>query len=409
METIIQDAHKIIHDVLQAANPDTLVKNALQGISFDNGKVIVICIGKAAYTMAQATKEVLGKRIDQGICISKYAHIKGEIPGFACYEAGHPITDEQGVQATQKVLQLVQRLQKEDTVLICISGGGSALFESPMIPLDQYNQIVEQLLKSGADIHEMNTVRKHLSNVKGGRFAQLCEPAHVKGILLSDVLGDDVDVIASGPISADTSTSEQALEILQKYQILYDDNVRLVLEKETPKRIDNSDVQVIGSVRILCYEAQKICTQLGYQAIVKQTDLCCEACCAAKQFGQEAKTVHGKVAIIRGGETVVHVVGKGLGGRNQEMALACANEIANMKNVCFFSVGSDGTDGPTDAAGGIVTGHTKAELTSIGISIEDVLADNDAYHALKKCGGLIQTGPTGTNLNDFSVLLIEKG
>ncbi|MCH3961782.1 MAG: glycerate kinase [Solobacterium sp.] len=412
MEQIKADAHAIIDHALKTAMPGPSVQKALQKMSFGTGRIYVLSIGKAAYTMAEAAQKVLGERIAKGICITKYGHVKGTIPGFACYEAGHPITDENGIAATQKAMAMVQGLNEKDTVLVLISGGGSALFESPAVPLADYNAITEQLLKCGADIHEINTVRKHLSHVKGGRFAQLCAPAEVIGIALSDVLGNDSAVIASGPISPDPSTCMNAEEILQKYQILISENVRLELEKETPKVIKNAEIKVIGSVKTLCLDAEKTCEELGYHALILNDALCCEAKDAGLAFGQKAKEHQPEdqnIALIAGGETVVHVAGNGLGGRNQEMALACAKEIAGMKDVCFFSLGSDGTDGPTDAAGGIVDGHTKEELLQQGICIETVLKNNDAYHALQKCHGLIMTGPTGTNLNDLSVLLIRNG
>jgi hydroxypyruvate reductase len=411
MEQIQADAYAIIDHALKTAMPGPSVQKVLQKMSFDTGKIVVLSIGKASFAMADAAQKVLGERIAKGICITKYGHVKGTIPGFACYEAGHPITDENGIAATQKAMAMVQGLKEKDTVLVLISGGGSALFESPAVPLKEYNAITEQLLKSGADIHEINTVRKHLSHVKGGRFAQLCAPARVIGIALSDVLGDDPSVIASGPISPDPSTCMNAEETLQKYQILITENVRLELKKETPKVIENAEIQVIGSVKSLCLDAEKTCEELGYHAEIFNDALCCEAKDAGIAFGQKAKehlSENQNVALIAGGETVVHVTGNGLGGRNQEMALACAKEIAGMEDVCFFSLGSDGTDGPTDAAGGIVNGHTKEELLQQGLCIETVLKNNDAYHALQKCHGLLMTGPTGTNLNDLSVLLIKK-
>jgi hydroxypyruvate reductase len=411
MEQIQADANAIIEHALKTAMPGPSVQKALQKMSFDTGKIAVLSIGKAAYAMAETAQKVLGERITAGICITKYGHVKGTIPGFACYEAGHPITDENGIAATQKAMAMVQGLKEKDIVLVLISGGGSALFESPAVPSAEYNAITEQLLKSGADIHEINTVRKHLSHVKGGRFAQLCAPARVIGIALSDVLGNDPSVIASGPISPDLSTCMNAEEILQKYQILITENVRLELEKETPKVIENAEMQVIGSVKSLCLDAKKTCEELGYHAEILNDALCCEAKDAGIAFGQKAKehlSENQNIALIAGGETVVHVTGNGLGGRNQEMALACAKEIAGMEDVCFFSLGSDGTDGPTDAAGGIVDGHTEEELLQQGLCIETILKNNDAYHALQKCHGLLMTGPTGTNLNDLSVLLIRR-
>ena len=411
MTTIQQDAETIIQQVIHSALPDISVKNALHEINLGNGNLYVISIGKAGWTMAKAAQEVLGEKITKGICITKYEHVKGEIPGITCYEAGHPVTDGNGIQATQKVIDLVQDCTKEDTILFLISGGGSALFEKPMIPFDEYQEINQQLLNCGADIKEINTIRKHISAVKGGRFAQLCAPARVECIILSDVLGDALDSIASGPACADTSTSEDALHVIDKYQLKVSKIVCDVLRQETPKQINNVTTKIIGSVRILCDEAVKVCAQLGYAVEVWTTELSCEAKDAGGYFAKKAQEHYNddkSYALIAGGETVVHVSGNGLGGRNQEMALACAKGISGLKEVCFFSVGSDGTDGPTDAAGGIVTGETKEKLAAENISLEDKLHEHDSYNALKMCDGLVITGPTGTNVNDFSVLLVKK-
>lgn len=411
MTTIKQDAETIVHEVIHSALPDIAVKNALQEIDLGNGNLYVISIGKAGWTMAMAVQEVLGTRITKGICITKYGHVKAEIPGIVCYEAGHPVTDANSIAATQKVIDLVQGCTKEDTILFLISGGGSALFEKPLLPLEEYQDINQQLLNCGADIKEINTVRKHLSAVKGGRFAELCSPARMECIILSDVIGDEVDSIASGPACADSSTSEDAMKVIAKYQLKVSKIVSEVLRQETPKQIGNVSTKIIGSVRILCEKAEKVCRELGYETEIWRTDLSCEAKDAGEYFAkkaQEHRNDTNSYALIAGGETVVHVTGNGLGGRNQEMALACAGGISGMENVCFFSVGSDGTDGPTDAAGGIVTGMTKQKLAAKKISLEDKLQEHDSYNALKMCDGLVMTGPTGTNVNDFSVLLVKK-
>lgn len=411
MTEIEEDAQKIISQVLHSAKPDISVKEALEGMDLGKGRLIVVSIGKAAWTMAEAAQQFLGNRITKGICITKYGHIQNPIPGIACYEAGHPIVDENGISASQKAVELVKDLKKEDTVLFLISGGGSALFEEPLIPLEEYQNITQQLLSSGADIREINTVRKHLSALKGGRFAAVCAPARMECVILSDVIGDEVDMIASGPACADTTTSEDAMHVIEKYHLSVSEMAQRVLRLETPKKIENVNIRIIGSVKILCSKAAEICRQLGYQTEIWKTDLCCEAKDAGEAFARKAAqhlSDQKSYALIAGGETVVHVDGNGAGGRNQEMALACANGITGMKDICFFSVGSDGTDGPTDAAGGIVTGETKEKLASQGILLEDKLMNHDSYHALQMCNGLVITGPTGTNVNDFSVLLVKK-
>lgn len=314
------------------------------------------------------------------------------------------------MEGTQKLLQMTQRLKATDTVLFLLSGGGSALFESPLISLDALKGITERMLRAGMDIGQINTIRKRLSAVKGGRFAQWCLPAKVETIILSDVLGDKVDMIASGPTVADSSTCAQAMELAKKFGLLISPEVTVCLEAETPKQITNGHCSIIGSVRQLCSAAMERAGTLGYETVFLTDDLSCEASRAGREIGNRLKrhAADGrKIAYIAGGETVVHVKGKGLGGRNQELALAAAIELAGVRNTSLLSIGSDGTDGPTDAAGGYVTGNTCAALKKQGLSAEAFLADNDTYHALEAVGGLIKTGPTGTNVNDLVIGLIS--
>ena len=357
--------------------------------------------------MAAAAAKVLPK-IDGGVVVTKYGHVLGDIPGVICCEGGHPVPDEGSFAGTRKALALVANLTAEDSVIFLLSGGGSALFESPLIPPEELQDITRQLLACGADIVEMNTVRKRLSGVKGGRFAQACAPAQVFSIVLSDILGDPLDMIASGPAYPDSSTCAQALHIARKYGLKLSDNAWKLLAQETPKALDNVTTQITGSVRELCAAAGEKCAEMGYTPILLTDQLCCEAREAGSLLASVAKTHAGggkKLAYLAGGETVVHLTGKGKGGRNQELALAGAEGLSGL-DACLFSVGSDGTDGPTEAAGGYVDGDTKAALDAAGVSIFDVLQNNDAFHALEASGGLIVTGPTGTNVNDVAVLLI---
>ena len=316
--------------------------------------------------------------------------------------------DEGSFAGTRKALALVANLTAEDSVIFLLSGGGSALFESPLIPPEELQDITRQLLACGADIVEMNTVRKRLPGVKGGRFAQACAPAQVFSIVLSDILGDPLDMIASGPTYPDSSTCAQALHIARKYGLKLSDNAWKLLAQETPKALDNVTTQITGSVRELCAAAGEKCAEMGYTPILLTDQLCCEAREAGSLLAFVARTHAGggkKLAYLAGGETVVHLTGKGKGGRNQELALAGAEGLSGL-DACLFSVGSDGTDGPTEAAGGYVDGDTKAALDAADVSIFDVLQNNDAFHALEASGGLIVTGPTGTNVNDVAVLLI---
>ena len=263
----------------------------------------------------------------------------------------------------------------------------------------------------GADIVELNTVRKRLSAVKGGRFAQLCAPARVFSIVLSDILGDPLDMIASGPAFPVSSTCEQADAIVKKYGITLSDEAAHFISTETPKHLDNVDTRITGSVRQLCAAAKQACTELGYEPFVLTSRMCCTARDAGSFLGSiaaEHADANRSLAFIAGGETVVHLTGSGLGGRNQELALAAAPHIAGLRDIAVFSFGSDGTDGPTDAAGGYVDNTTYARLLAHGVDIPSVLMNNDSYHALKICDGLIITGPTGTNVNDLSVVLIKR-
>lgn len=418
MKNIKQDAMDIINGAIKSVLPEEAVKEALKREDFisrtKHGRVIVTAIGKAAWRMAKAASEILGTGIS-GAVVTKYEHSMGEIKGLEIYEAGHPVLDENTIKGTKALLKHVENLKSEDTVLFLVSGGGSALFESPAqgVELSDMMNITSQLLACGADIVEINTIRKHLSGVKGGRFAQLCAPAHVYMVVLSDVLGDRLDSIASGPAWQDSSTSEEALEIVKKYSLNVKPELLKVLSQETPKKLDNVTAVITGSVTALCDASMKLAKEKGYAPLLLTTTLTCEAREAGSflaSIAREIKTSNNPVkvpcAIIAGGETVVHLTGKGLGGRNQELALSAAAGISGLDNVVIASLGSDGTDGPTDAAGGIVDGQTQENLKKIGVNISDVLKNNDAYNALKKVDALLMTGPTGTNVNDVAIVLI---
>lgn len=403
-----QKAMDIINDSIESVKPDEAVRRALKAFAPKGGRVLLVAAGKAAWQMARAAVEALG-RVDGGVVVTKYDHVKGEIPGVKCYEAGHTVPDENSFAATERALELVHGLTEKDTVLFLLSGGGSALFEKPLISGAELQGITNQLLASGADIVEMNTIRKRLSAVKGGRFAQACAPAKVFSIVLSDILGDPLDMIASGPAVPDSSTCAQALAIAEKYHLNLSEQAKALLAQETPKVLDNVTTQITGSVRELCAAAAEACRELGYEPILLTDRLCCEAKEAGSFLGSIACTNAGqgkKLAFIAGGETVVHLTGKGQGGRNQELALAAAPALAG-QDAAVFSVGSDGTDGPTDAAGGYVDGDTAAALAEKGWNVFDTLQNNDAYHALQAVEGLIITGATGTNVNDVVVALVK--
>ena len=406
-----QDADTIIASSLKAMLPDAAVRRALESEAFhpQGGRILLVAVGKAAWQMAHTAVAALG-RVDEGIVITKYGHVRGTIPGVTCYEAGHPVPDENSFAATEKVLTMVQNLTNQDTVLFLLSGGGSALFEKPLIPGAELQELTNMLLAGGADIVEMNTIRKRLSAVKGGRFALACAPAKIFSIVLSDILGDPLDMIASGPAVPDSSTSEQAIAIARKYRLPLSKEALTCLTQETPKILNNVTTQITGSVRELGKAAADACRTLSYTPILLTDRLCCEAREAGSFLGSIARTHAGqgqKLAFIAGGETIVHLTGNGTGGRNQELALAAAPELSGLAGCCVFSIGSDGTDGPTDAAGGYTDGDTCASLAAHGLDVFTVLQNNNAYPALKAVDGLVITGATGTNVNDVSVALIQ--
>ena len=411
MDQILRShADAIVSASIRAVQPDAAVRRALEYQQF-SGRVVLVSAGKAAWQMAKAAYDVMGSRIDSGVVVTKYDHVMGPIGNFICCEAGHPVPDENSFVGTQKALDLVADLKPEDTVLFLLSGGGSALFEKPLVPGPVLQDITNQLLACGADIIEINTIRKRLSAVKGGRFAQACAPAQVFSIVLSDILGDPLDMIASGPAVPDTSTCNQALTIAAKYDLKLTPEARTLLTKETPKALDNVTTQINGSVRELCAAAATAARELGYAPIILTDQLVCQAKEAGSFLSSILKTHAGtgmKLAFIAGGETVVQLTGTGKGGRNQELALSAAVGIDGIPGAAVFSVGSDGTDGPTDAAGGYTDYQTVNELKEQGVLVYNVLQNNDAYHALQKTGGLIITGPTGTNVNDVAVALLNN-
>ena len=403
------EAEKAACTAINAVMPEGAVRRALLGRQFP-GRVFLIAAGKAAPRMARSALSVLTVPVTDGLVISKYGHFDEPLSGLRCFEAGHPVPDDNGVLAGEAALKLTEALREDDTVLFLLSGGGSALFEKPLIPLEELRDITNQLLACGADIVEINTVRKRLSAVKGGKFAAHCAPAGVEAVILSDVLGDPLDMIASGPVSPDTAQCADALRIAEKYGLRLSREAEACLRIETPKALGNVHAQVVGSVRELCRAAGEACRSMGYETVFLTDRLDCEAR-EAGRFLSAVLRSHAaegkKLAFLAGGETVVHLTGKGLGGRNQELALSAAEGLRGLHNACVICVGSDGTDGPTDAAGGYVDGDSFDELREKGIVPHETLQNNDAYHALRAVDGLIVTGPTGTNVNDLYLGLID--
>lgn len=394
-------------------HPDHAVRAALSQQS-PEGPVTIVAIGKAAWSMAFASHEELGSQIRDGIVITKDGHAKGAIGSLRIREAGHPLIDERAISATDEALGLVGDLSADDTVLFLVSGGGSALFERPVagVTLETLQEISAHLLKGGADIVEFNAIRKRLSQVKGGRFAEWAAPAQIEALILSDVLGDRLDSIASGPAAADQSTTAEVQEIARRYKLPVSEEVGRAFERETPKSLDNVHSRIVGSVSVFCEAMRLELDGKGYPVQLLTTTLQAEArevgsvfASIAHEIKSSSRPLSAPCAILAGGETVVHLRGEGTGGRNQEMALAAAIAIEGLDDVAFLALASDGTDGPTDATGGLVDGQSAIRMRAAGIDPREALEKNDAYHALAASGDLLKSGPTGTNVNDIAVIL----
>lgn len=413
-----RDAEQMIQKIIADVLPMKPVRKVLEEVELDK-PVYVIAIGKAAWEMADEASRILKDRIREGIVVTKYEHSRGEIPGFTILESGHPFPDENSLRAAEAVLALADRATQEEQVLLLLSGGGSALVEKPAegLSLSEVVHATKLLLKCGADIVEVNTVRKHLSEIKGGKLAKRLMPSSGYAIILSDVVGDHPEMIASGMTYQDDTNAADVRQVLDKYRLDVGENVRRALTCSEKVPVSNIVNIVEGNVKELCNAAVVHAREAGYVPYVVSVDMKCEAKELGTWFGQAAKkclegnqwNLRLPCALIIGGETVVKVTRNGMGGRNQEIALQAAKEIRGMDRVVLFALASDGTDGPTDAAGGIVDGTTALKMEELGMDIDSYLENNDAYHALQAVDGLIMTGPTGTNVNDVAVMLIENG
>lgn len=407
------DATDIFLTAVKSSLPDFAVHRALEKWHLPD-KIIIVAIGKAAWRMARAAASSLNGKTLSGAIITKYGHSDGPVGSLKIFEAGHPVSDANTIIATEHVLNITKGLNKDDCILFLVSGGGSALFESPLPGLT-INDIVHlnyQLLESGANINEVNTIRKRVSKVKGGRFAIHCKPAHIYQIILSDVVGDDLSSIASGPAAIDSSSASDVNGLIKRYGLIIPEPMRSVLNNELPTMLKNVSTIVAGSVRGLCTSAFERAEELGYNSYLLTDSLCGEARNAseliANEIGKIRDAKSGYIlpcALIMGGETTVTIKGDGKGGRNQELALYAAKLISGLQNAVILSAGSDGTDGPTDVAGGIVDGDTWCTLERFGMDPQSMLDNNNSYYALKSCDGLVITGPTGTNVNDLTIAL----
>ncbi len=393
-------------------------------------KLFVVGFGKAAYPMAKAIEDDLLVFIDNGIVITKYGHCPDKLQKIQVCEAGHPLPDENGLKGTNAMIKLLNNADEQTLVVCLISGGGSALLVSPheSISLSEKQKVTELLLKAGVNIYGLNTVRKHISKVKGGRLAEIAYPAKVISLILSDVVGDRLDVVASGPTSPDKTTYKDALIVLEKYglmgmtpkavlEVLYRGSNSLI--SETPKEDDrifgNVENIIIGSNKKALDAAKTKAESLGLHAEVLSSEILGEAKNVGRWLAKKAIETHnvvnkkhdGKICLISGGETTVTVKGNGLGGRNMELALSFALEIEKIDGIALLSAGTDGTDGPTDAAGAIVNGETITKAKALGLDPKEYLENNDSYNFFKKIGRLFITGPTGTNVMDIQVLIVE--
>jgi glycerate 2-kinase len=417
------DVLTIFNAALGAVDPYAAVKNyigRIREICREAGlkKIYVASFGKAAYAMSRALADALPDLIVRGVVVTKYGHVSAEpLPGiFELHEAGHPVPDEQGVAGTGRVIDLLKQ-----------ADGESLVAPSEGVSLDEKQQLTRTLLQAGADIVELNTVRKHLSRVKAGRLAEAARPARVLSLILSDVIGDRLDSIASGPTSPDKTTWADALDVVTRYdpdgkipptimQLIRDGAVGRI--PDTPKQgnpvFEGVENIIIGSNRIATEAARQKAVGLGFEPVVLTSGLQGEAREAALRLYRQVLESQSclasdrkKICLIAGGETTVTVRGKGLGGRNTEMALAFAMAIEGTSGITFLSAGTDGTDGPTDAAGAVADGETIPKARALGLDPQSFLDDNDSYHFFEKTGGLFKTGPTGTNVMDLQIILIE--
>ena len=390
-------------------------------------RVLVVGGGKAGAAMAGAVEEVLGARVAAGVVNVKYGHML-PTARVKIEEAGHPVPDERGLAGTREMVRLLEAAGARDLVITVISGGGSALIDLPVegVSLDDMKALTDALLRCGATINEINTVRKHLSQVKGGGLARIASPATVVSLILSDVVGNPLDVIASGPTVPDTTTFRDAWGVLERYGLTGDvpkpvsDRLRAGLRGEipdTPKQGDEifSKVQnvLVASNELAADAAVARARELGFNTLLLSTFVEGEAREIAKLYAAIAREIaaHGRplakpACLVAGGETTVTVRGDGKGGRNQEMALSAAIKIAGLDNVLILPAATDGTDGPTDATGAIADGSTVARALAAGLDPAEYLARNDSYHFFEQLGDLVITGPTNTNVNDLTFVFV---
>jgi len=403
---IREDAMAILDAALKAADPRAVCRDwAAHRFQAPMGRVFVVGAGKASAAMAQGLEEVLGSNIAAGLINVKYGHI-APLQRIELNECGHPIPDENGVRGARRIAEIAQQATDGDMLICLISGGASALLPYPAgdLTLEEKQEVTRRLLACGANIHEINTVRKHLSAIKGGQLAAMAQPAKVVTLILSDVIGDNLDVIGSGPTAPDSSSVADAQAVLARYGI---ETAAVRALHETPKSSAAENI-VIGSNRQALAAAADRARELGYNTLMlastiegETRDVARMHAAIAREVGASGNPIAPPACIVSGGETTVTIRGKGKGGRNLEFALAAAIDIAGLSHTLILSAGTDGTDGPTDAAGAMADGET-ADDTAL-----TYLSNNDSYHYFERRGGLIITGPTNTNVMDIHLVLVS--
>ena len=436
-----ESAKEIFLQALKAADPYIGVENAVS-VDEDNividgetypadyyKRVVVVGAGKASARMGQAIEDILGERISDGWINTKYGHAVS-LKRINVHECGHPVPDEQGIEGTKNIINLLSGADRHTLIICLLSGGGSALMPAPAgaISLGEKQEVTRLLLNTGAKIEELNAVRKHMSKIKGGGMARLAAPARLHVLILSDVIGDKLDTIASGPAVADNSTYKECVDIFNRYKILSSlpehieerfrrgscGRIPETAKKDDPylKAVRNT---IIGNSRLSVRAAREKAADMGFNPMVLTTVLEGEAsemgilfACLAQEIAASGNPIPAPACVIAGGETTVTVRGNGKGGRNQEMALSAALHLSGISDVAFLSGGTDGTDGPTDAAGGIVDGNTVNEGNDKKQDICNYLENNNSYEYLKSVDGLLMTGPTGTNVMDIQILLVGQ-
>ena len=441
------NAEKIFHAALNAVNPYNAVINSLKikgstliagdedhySVSYDLSRfrqINIVGCGKAAWPMCLAMEKIAGKYIGRGLAVTKYNHVSTPYPsGIEIREAGHPYPDQSGYDATVETLKILESSGEDDMVIALISGGGSSLWALPSSPisLEEFKETTRKLIGCGADIKEINCVRKHLSAISGGLAAIKAYPAKVIVLVISDVIGDHLDTIGSGPFYPDETTFEDALKVIKKYDLghripesvkTYLEQGMLGLQPETPKGdsiyFANVFHKIIASNRSALDAAKRCAEELGFKTVVIKDSTSGEAREAARIFCEKVKQIRKRenserLCVIAGGETTVTLGSEsGVGGRNQEFALAAALEIDGMDGITILSCGTDGTDGPTDANGAIVDGKTVESCRKAGLQLQEALEKHDSYTLFSNSGNLIKTGPTYTNVMDLQIAIIEK-